>query len=736
MLTFLLPAFLWFAATALVPLALHLLQRHRTVRQVFPTLRFLKAAQKSSASRLRFENFLLWFLRTLILLALAFAFALPVIRASRFGDWLGRVPRDVAFVLDASYSMSYEVEGGTAWSLARDAAEGILDDLAPGDRACLFLAGDAVDPVVPEPVSDLAGVRQALRSLDWLPGSSRLDEGLRMAADTLARSSKGRECEIYLLTDGQALPWSGFASPAENGGESAADAAVPSPAEAAAPSATTAWNPAVLGDQTTLYALFTGATAPENAWIESVEADPALLMAGGTAHVTARFGRCGTPRSIAADFLLGDRETARREALPSAEHGGLSAAAPMDDLPAGTLAGRISLPPDALPFDDEFLYVLRVRDELPVLVVGEATPARFLVTALRPSGEGPEIQRIDPSGLASADLRGFDAVFLVDALPLDGQSVLKIEEYVRSGGVVSLWPGDHSGVSAAEGWRILPAPPVEIREVPPASSARLLRLLARGDPLFAGFALPSGVVPSVALRRHWVFGDLAEDAAVLLDTDQGEPVLLSRDVGRGRVFVSALSADRQWSTLPLTAIFLPLVHQMSRFAGGFGLPPPALLPTGEAVPVDACLPGYTEGDTLLAPDGTPLEIRSARTEAGDTRFLLDALVRPGIYLRRTAGGAEEPAFAVNADRAESRLDPLPPEDAARLTGVGSLPVVRTAADLRRIAGERRRGRPLSESLFWIVLCLAVAEWFVANQAQRRRLNPGAPLRIDPSGRVR
>lgn len=446
-------------------------------------------------------------------------------------------------------------------------------------------------------------------------------------------------------------------------------------------------------------------------------------MAGGTAHVTAHFGRTGAPRPLSADFAVDDRDAMIREAAPTGDADGLAASIPFDDLPAGTLAARIDLPPDSLPFDNEFLYVLRVRDELPVLVVGETASSRFLTTALRPSGEGPEVNRIDPSALASTDLRAFDAVFLVDALPVDGQALLNLEEYVRSGGVVSLWPGDRSDVSAYAGWRILPALPAAVRDIPPPESARLLRLRERADPLFAEFALPSGVVPTIALKRHLAFDTLEPDTTVLLDTDREEPMLLARTVGNGRVFLSALSADRRWSTLPLTALFLPLVHEMSRFAGGFGLPPPALA-CAEDVPMESCLPGYKESDGLLSPDGMPLAVRAIRTESGDTRFVIDSLAVPGLYLRRVDAASPEPAFAVNAARAESNVEPVAPEEVARLVGIDSLPVARDAADLRRMAVERRRGRPLSESLFWIVLVLAVAEWAMANYSQRRRLNAG------------
>ena len=63
-----------------IPLVLHLIQRSRTVRMPFSTLRFLKLAQKKSSSRLKIEHFLLWIIRTLMLVLLALAFAILMLR--------------------------------------------------------------------------------------------------------------------------------------------------------------------------------------------------------------------------------------------------------------------------------------------------------------------------------------------------------------------------------------------------------------------------------------------------------------------------------------------------------------------------------------------------------------------------------------------------------------------------------------------------------------------------------
>ena len=71
---FLYPLFLIAAGIgASVPLVLHLMQNRRKELIAFPTIRFLKLAEKSSSRKIRLENFLLWLIRTLIMALLGMA---------------------------------------------------------------------------------------------------------------------------------------------------------------------------------------------------------------------------------------------------------------------------------------------------------------------------------------------------------------------------------------------------------------------------------------------------------------------------------------------------------------------------------------------------------------------------------------------------------------------------------------------------------------------------------------
>ena len=123
-------------AGACIPLALHMLQTSKTQQTPFPTLRFLKMAEKKASRRIKMEHWLLWVLRTALMVCLGFAFAMPMIRTNR-PAWLGDRPRDVAIIIDASYSMDYSMGRKTVWERALEEATAIIKGLGPNDRFCL-----------------------------------------------------------------------------------------------------------------------------------------------------------------------------------------------------------------------------------------------------------------------------------------------------------------------------------------------------------------------------------------------------------------------------------------------------------------------------------------------------------------------------------------------------------------------------------------------------------------------
>lgn len=720
MLVFANPAFLWALTAAAIPLMLHMFQRRKTVVTPFPTLRFLKAAQKRSSSRVRFENFLLWLLRTLLLLMLGFAFALPVLRTTAGSSLLSRTRRDVAIVLDASYSMNYELDRGKVWDICKDAATAIIEGLLSGDRVCVYVAADMPIPVIEKPTSEHATVIQAIRALTCLPGSSSIDETVALALHALEKQDGRREREIYILTDGQALPWHGFRDAAKND-EQAPEADGGKPAISREQR-----------DKASFFALLAGAKQPDNACPVDLKASPSLMLAGQTARLNVRVGRTGSAKQVTVAVEINGQERARRSITPEAD-----TETPLEfaigGLEPGIHIAKITTPQDALPDDDEFLFLLRVRNQLPALIVGPQESTRYLKAALAPGASDDSVKQINASELFSIDLRDYQAVFLCDVFPLDGQSIMRIEEYAQTGGVVVVFPGDRADTASYADMKILPSHPTGTENIPVEVAARPLKRIPNQKDQVVTFnlSLPPGTIPTVALKRIMTFGELHENAAVLVTAGDNTPFMTGRAVGRGRVFMFAISANREWSTFPLTAFFLPVVHQLIRQGAGASVQPPHLV-LGTQLPVNDAVPNYRDDDQIAMPSGAPLSIK----DNGNRTFFIESLPEPGIYTRAKIGADHpEAVLAVNTDRKESRLTPATVVELTEWTGFKKFHIASDPEELTRLIDEYRNGRSLAEIFLWLALVLALLEWWFANRAMRTQTGASEKLVVDLAGKV-
>ena len=718
MLVFANPMFLWALTAAAIPLMLHMFQRRKTVVTPFPTLRFLKAAQKRSSSRIKFENFLLWLLRTLLLLMLGFAFALPVLRTTAGGSWLTRTRRDVAIVLDASYSMNYELDRGKVWDVCKEASVGIIQGLLPSDRVCVYVAADTPLPVIEKPTTEHATVVQAIRALPCLPGSSKLDETLVLALRALEQQDGRREREIYIMTDGQAVPWQGFREAAKKDAPTGADDKAKISREQR--------------DKVSFFALLAGAVQPDNACPSDVKVSPSLLLAGQSARLNVRVARTGNAKQITVAVMVDGQERGRRGITTEADAESTLEFA-VSGLEPGIHIAKITTPQDALPEDDEFLFLLRVRKQLPALIVGPQEATRYLKAALAPGAADDSVKQVSVAELESIDLRDYQAVFLCDVFPLSGQAVMRIEEYAKTSGVVIVFPGDRADVAAYADMKILPAQPKGTADVPVEQAARQLKRIPNQKDQVVNFnlSLPPGTVPTVALKRILTLGALQENAAVLVSSGDGVPFMTGRAVGRGRVFLFSVAANRDWSTFPLTAFFVPVVHQLIRQGAGASLQPPHLA-QGSNIPVIEAIPNYRDDDAIATPSGAQLSIK----DNGNRTFCIESLTEPGVYTRAKTGAAQpEPVLAVNADRFESRLMPVTPQELTEWTGFKKLLTAKDPEELTRLVDEYRNGRSLAEVFLWIALLLSLLEWWYANRALRTQTGATERMTVDLAGKV-
>ncbi|MBI2438900.1 MAG: VWA domain-containing protein, partial [Lentisphaerae bacterium] len=551
------PIFLWAVAAALIPLVLHLWQRQRIVIINFSAVRFLKQAQKRSSSRVRLENILLWLLRTLLVLLLALAFTLPVLRVSSFRQLVGAARRDIAIVLDVSYSMDYTSGQNRVWTAARDTAIALIEALPPGDRVCLFLADEDVTALIEQPTPDLGLALAQIRALEPGAITSQLRPAVQGALSALKESR--REKELFIITDGQKLPWTSFQPLA----------ALTNQIDPAGSAAAQPWDAKTISPDTSIFTALLGVAAPDNSAPLNIEIQPALLMPNTPGQLSVALLHSGSEQTLTVSLTLDEQPLSQRS-VALEKDGRATCVFALPPLTLGPHPARLETSPDGLALDNAFYFLLRVYEKLPVLCVGTESDAFFLMRALNPGGTGSamKVQRIDPEALSPEQLSDCACVFLCNALPLEGQALVALEQYVQHGGVAVIFPGNRATIADYASWTSLPAKPVVVNDFGAEAQRRVLRLVKRGDPLFENMHVPPGTYPTIAVTRELQWDSLEPGAEIVVASERDVPFLLRRKVGRGCVLAFSVSADRRWSNLPLSPFFLPIAHQLVFYSAG------------------------------------------------------------------------------------------------------------------------------------------------------------------------
>jgi hypothetical protein len=257
-------------------------------------------------------------------------------------------------------------------------------------------------------------------------------------------------------------------------------------------------------------------------------------------------------------------------------------------------------------------------------------------------------------------------------------------------------------------------------EVKTAAKERDSDYLLLGDinfshPLFTPFANPRySDFTKIHFWKHRPLS-LKTPAAttVVARFDNGDPAVVERTLGTGRVLAFASGWHPDDSQLALSSKFVPLMGGLLDLACG-GVATPAGISIGAAVPVPS---SSTNPTTVFAPDG-----RETQVPAEAATFT--ATDQPGIY--RVMSGTSETRFAVNLPAAESDTAPLDAEQLEQ-RGVRFGSGLTRAERIERVRQQRDTELESRQKVwFWLIgaaLGVLIFETWWAGRAERRIVNP-------------
>jgi len=714
---------LLYAGTALasIPVIIHLLNRLRFRRVVWAAMEFLLAAHRKNARRIRIEQIILLVIRTLIILLLAAAIARPVLEGLLAG--LGESSVHRIIVIDDSFSMGAQygvsVSGETAMKEARKTALWLMEGFDDHDAVSLVLAGSRrhgtharLGPSFDheQVVAEIENLRVSESTTDMV---GALDEVRKIVAE-----SKMARKIVYVLTDNSKVAWYD-----ESGKDLRAVAAA-------------------ITDNAALVVVDLSRSGQSNLAIRRLYPERAVITAGILSHFEVEVENLGDQRaegvvvSMTVDGVdarpakfgrVDPRATATRKWTYTFDTPGDHA----------IVASLKDSPTDAVAVDSKRYLAVNVKKAMNVLLVdGEPRAASggnetdYLRLALDPRTRDEDretiflVKWVRDTEFAANQLDDTDVVFLANVASLRPTQTDVLKRFVADGGSLVVYLGDQ--VQAADynrslyddGRGPLPAfvgPALGTTEPGKEDQYTTFDVRHFDHPALQEFKQVGGGAGLNVVRIYKYFQLKLpidpKDTEVVLYFEDGNPAIVEKTFGRGRVVLSATSADTEWTNFPKLPGYLALVHELMDYVTPDMLwRYNRLVDAGTAIPVSAALRGRRL--TLSKPDSTVDSQLQAESDGGRYVLRINDLGRSGIYTLEGEGFGKR-TLAVNVDTAESNLDHLTRSDLTEALGGVPLVYAEGQTALAKVLEGQQSAGGWARNLLFAMLALLLVETFLA-----------------------
>ena len=709
---FLAPILLFGAVFASAPIIIHLLNRRRFTLVEWAPMEYLKLTLRTNRRRLQLEQWILLAIRTLVILLLIFAVARPFLSGNAAGSWLslgGRTSRVI--LIDDSLSMGLTTAGDSALKRASEQAALLIESVGSQDALTVATTSGLGKPMLRDSVlsnEEAAALAGDVRAIEPTEAANNWAATLSQAADLLSGAAHASR-ELRIFTDQRASGWS-------------ADAAN----EAAKLEA--------LGVKVVIVNVGEGSIG--NASMKTLD------MATGVALVN-------TPIEFVAEVNVDDLDFAFDVEFATLIVDGVESPLKLPERTPGQAfevrfkqtfdkpgehTVQLRLPDDALPGDNERSLVVDVAKSVRVLLVdGEPGIAArdsevFYAAQLLYSGSTP----IKTTVLADSDwfdkptVGNYDLVVLANVERVPAKRVQQLTAMVQAGCGLMVFTGDqvdpveYSDLLYRGGQGLLPAA-IELGEEVDVQGLIVDQVDGTPMPILAQIQNDyPGMLSRVAPRKITPVAmperDDRNDTRVLARWNAPglPPAAIEKRVGKGRVVLWTVTADRAWSDWPTEGSYIVGVRETALNIAGVSRSQ-GNLTAGQTIRqrVSASNPP-SRADLVRPGEETSVSAEIDRSDASRPTIVFASTHQAGIYsLSWDVPGRDEPStakYALSPDERESDLSVLSEQEMQQMLPGVDL----TLIDLTSTAAggaEREIWRTLAMLLLgFVVIESAFATW--------------------------
>ena len=718
-----------------IPFLLHLLSSVRAREVLFPTLRFLRLSMEKTARRRRIQHWLLLLLRAALLALLALAAAEPISEA--VGGWLAGKRYAAVIILDNSLSMAVAGEGGTRLARARKAAEDLLNlDEKPALAALLTTNGGFRSDRL---TADRMELRRQLGRVRIGYGRAPIARRVEAAVKMLQAETVPKKA-IYLLSDLQKVSFDELIG----------------------------LDTLVRSKGVHLFVIDTRGREGDNVGISDLQITGRCVVDSVLRFTATLVNSSPGDRTVDVALRVKGSDIVRRTRTTLRATGEEGSTATVSfrhrfDKP-GVVSGEVFLAQaDDLTLDNTRRFALRIGGRIEALVVRGQTgeeagwfdPVAILSLTLEPRQDATapwsvSKKIIDAERLDAENLKAHDIAFFCEVPSFTESQSKAIADFVKGGGtaVFLLGPAvkpdnynrrflqeiaDEGGLLPG---RIRPA----IGEVGPDVEAMVVRWVDVEHPFFEGLHENAGEYLTVLVQRYFPVALSVRPGRTLMRLANGDPLMMVKPFGSGRVVLLATTASPRWSNLPIPDIFLPAITRMCLSARR-DLWSTATYAVGAQVDIRPKLDAEALKRSLRRPTVTVIPPGQADNDLPAAVEVVDGVAtfkdtsRIGEYRWKLSqpltDHADSGVFVVNPDGEESDLAAVSGETFVaemRKRGIERVYVGRTLGEANVAAAADAKGRNWWDLLVAVAIVLLVVEAMVAN---RRRGVDVIPAHLNP-----
>ncbi|MCO5947731.1 BatA domain-containing protein [Mucilaginibacter flavidus] len=613
---FLYPAFLFALVTLAIPILIHLFNFRRYQKVYFSNVQFLKDVQEQQSHRRNLKERLILAARLLALLFLVLAFARPFIPGKNAAN-AGK-QQAVSIFVDNSYSMQTLNREGTLLDEAKRRAKEIASAYSINDNFQLL-------------TQDFEGKHQRLLSRDEFDDAvdavkispqSRSLQQIISRQQSLLDMHRGGIRSIYIVSDFQDNMAAGRPVKADTG--------------------------------TRITMVQLKASTLPNVAVDSIALLSAIHRPGESEKLVVRLHNYADKSAEKVPLKLvinGEQKALGSYTVKarSVQYDTLT----FSGLKPGWQRAEITLQDNPVTFDNQFYFAFKAAQQMPVLLIdgGTANPYLKAVFAADPFFAA---KRVPDGNVDYAALNTYPLIILSDVDAISTGLSQQLKSYVSKGGTLVVFPSVNADVASYQSL-LQPLNAAYPQKI--TTEETKVTAINQQSQVFKSIfeSFPQNPDLPLVKKYYELSSSTGNRAETLMGMPGNKVFWAGYTSGKGKVFLSAVPLNEDFSNLPRHALFVPVMFRIALLSGH---DQPLFYTLGKDENIETLPIQTNEKQLLKLVKGTQSIIPDTKQQEGSTLvYVADQLHETGIYdLKKVDSTVAVLAF--NDNRSESDLSYL------------------------------------------------------------------------------